>query len=160
MTQTPTVVAALLVSSCAASNEVVRALPHGEEDQPMSRTVTGAFEVTMTPRESDRPHGRFALDKSYAGPLSASAAGEMLTVMTELEGSQVYVAVEKVEGTLEGKKGTFHLVHRGVMERGRGDLSIVIVPDSGTGELVGLSGTMDVQIENNEHTYVLTYSLP
>jgi len=124
--------------------------------------ISGAFDVKMTPASApDAAVGRFTLDKHYHGDLEAAATGEMLAAMTAVKGSAGYVALEKVTGKLAGRTGTFHLQHTGVMNRGVPSLSITVVPDSGTGELTGLTGTMDIKIASDgTHTYEFEYSLP
>jgi Protein of unknown function (DUF3224) len=127
----------------------------------MSR-ATGTFEVKMAPLEhsaGDPGLGRMSLDKQYHGELIATAKGEMLTAMTAVNGSAVYVAIERVTGTLGGRSGSFALHHTGIMTRGTPSLSVRIVPDSGTGGLEGLTGTMDILIEGRQHSYVLEYEL-
>ena len=102
--------------------------------------ATGPFDVKMAPQSaSDAPVGRFTLDKKYHGDLEGSATGEMITGMTAVKGSAGYVAIEKVTGSLAGRRGTFHLQHSGTMSRGAPSLSITVIPDSGTGELTGLT---------------------
>jgi hypothetical protein len=68
--------------------------------------------------------------------------------------------MEKVTGTLAGRAGTFVLQHSGTMTRGVQQLTVTVVPDSGTGALAGLSGTMTVRIEGGKHSYEFTYELP
>ena len=124
--------------------------------------VRGPFEVKMTPQEhSDKTEGsllgRMALDKHYRGDLDAVGKGEMLTAGTTVKGSAVYVAIERVTGTLESRAGGFALVHHGTMTRGVPNLSIAVVPDSGTGELVGIRGTMKVDIVDAKHVYEFDY---
>src|SRR5438067_722944 len=114
----------------------------------MSR-ATGSFDVTVKPLDAyakaDTPLlGRMSVDKQYHGDLDGIGKGEMLTGMTDVKDSAVYVAIERFAGTLAGKRGTFLMHHTGVMERGAQHLSITIVPDSGTGELAGLSGTVTI----------------
>jgi hypothetical protein len=124
--------------------------------------VKGTFEVTMSP---EPPHdvedgvsiGRVALDKRFAGPLEATSKGQMIGARTPVPDSAGYVAIERVTGTLSGKRGTFVLQHSGVVTRGARALSVTIVPDSGTGELAGLSGKMDIQIVEGKHSYELEY---
>jgi hypothetical protein len=125
--------------------------------------VRGPFEVKMTPQEhSDKSEGsllgRIALDKHYRGDLDAVGKGEMLTAGTAVKGSAVYVAIERVTGTLDGRSGGFAIVHHGTMTRGVPTLSIAIVPDSGTGELVGIRGTMQIDIVQGTHFYELDYA--
>lgn len=124
--------------------------------------ATGPFDVKMSPASAaDAAVGRFTLDKKYHGDLVAIATGEMLTAMTTVKGSAGYVALEKVTGKLAGRTGTFHLQHHGIMNRGAPSLTITVVPDSGTGELTGLSGKMDISIAaDRAHNYTFEYSLP
>ena len=124
--------------------------------------VTGPFEVKMSPQSAgDAIVGRFTLDKKYHGALDATASGEMLAAMTAVKGSAGYTAIEKVTGSLAGRTGTFYLQHSGTMTRGEGKLLITVIPDSGTGELSGLTGTMDIKIAaDGSHAYVFEYLLP
>ncbi len=101
--------------------------------------------------------GRRTLDKQFSGDLEASSCGEMLAVMTTVEGSMAYVALEKVSGSLLGKQGSFVLQHASQMVRGKPFQSIRVVPDSGTDELLGLEGEMRIDIQNGEHFYVFEY---
>lgn len=124
--------------------------------------ASGTFEVKMTPQDDkseDSNLGRMLLDKQFHGDLEATGKGQMLTAMTPVQGSATYVAIEKVSGTLNGKTGTFVLHHTGVMTRGAQQLSINVVPDSGTGQLAGIAGRMDIKIEGGKHSYVLEYTL-
>jgi hypothetical protein len=124
--------------------------------------ASGPFDVKMSPVSApEAAAGRFTLDKKYHGDLEASAQGEMLTAMTAVKGSAAYVAIEKVTGRLAGRTGGFHLQHTGIMTRGAPALTITVVPDSGTGELAGLTGTMNIQIAaDGAHYYTFEYSLP
>jgi hypothetical protein len=123
--------------------------------------ASGTFEVKLTPQATDAPQlGRMALDKQFHGDLEAASRGEMLAMGTAVEGSAGYVAMELVTGTLHGRAGTFSLQHSGTMNRGAPTLTISVVPDSGTGELAGLSGTMKIIIEGGKHSYEFDYTLP
>jgi hypothetical protein len=105
--------------------------------------------------------GRMSIDKQYHGDLEATSKGQMLTAMSgDVKGSGVYVAVERVNGTLHGRTGTFALHHTGIMTRGVPQLTITVVPDSGTGQLVGLTGKMDIQIVDGKHSYDFEFTLP
>jgi hypothetical protein len=84
----------------------------------------------------------------------------MLTAGTPVKGSAGYVAIERVSGTLHGRGGTFILQHSGTMTRGAPHLVVTVVPDSGTGELEGLAGTMTIDIRDGAHSYAFAYSLP
>ena len=126
--------------------------------------VTGTFDVKLTPQASDDKAegaalGRMSIEKTYHGDLDATAKGEMLTAGSSVKESGVYVAVERVTGTLQGRKGTFALYHSGVMTRGTPQLSISVVPDSGTGQLTGLTGAMKINIVDGKHFYEFDYTL-
>ncbi|MEO8381553.1 MAG: DUF3224 domain-containing protein [Acidobacteriota bacterium] len=126
----------------------------------------GTFEVKVLPQSADEiagvtTLGRMSLDKKLAGDLEGTGKGEMLTAMSPVQGSAGYVAVERISGTLGGRKGTFALQHSGTMTRGVPHLVITVVPDSGTGELTGLTGTMTIDIAaDGTHSYDLEYTLP
>ena len=123
-------------------------------------SIRGPFTVSMTPTDAPED-GAFALAKTYEGSLAGTGAGQMLTHRTATDGSAAYVAIERIDGTLEGKAGTFAIVHRGVMDRGAKSLSISVVPDSGTGALEGLTGEMRIEIaEDGAHFYIFDYKLP
>ena len=100
-----------------------------------------------------------SIEKQLHGDLEATSQGEMLSYMTNTQGSAAYVAIEKVTGTLGGRKGSFVLQHNATMNRGTPQLSITVVPDSGTGELTGLSGRMEIQIVEGKHFYELEFEL-
>jgi hypothetical protein len=124
--------------------------------------ASGMFKVKMTPHDDKSAGptvGRFSLDKQFHGDLEGTSKGEMLAVCTAVEGSAGYVAMEQVSGTLHGRKGTFALQHTGTMTRGIPQLSVTVVPDSGTDQLVGLAGKMDIKIADGKHSYVFEYTL-
>ncbi|PYT10028.1 MAG: DUF3224 domain-containing protein [Acidobacteria bacterium] len=104
--------------------------------------------------------GRMLLDKRFEGDLVGTGKGEMLTALTSVKGSAGYVAIERVAGTLHGRSGAFVFQHSGSMNRGAQQLSITVVPDSGTGALVGISGTFKLNIVDGKHFYEFEYSLP
>lgn len=126
----------------------------------------GEFEVKLAPLDSYAKGGegvgvgRMSIDKSFYGDLEAMSQGEMLTAMTAVEGSAGYVALEQVDGSLNGRRGTFVLQHFGLMRGGDNQLILEVVPDSGTGELAGLTGEMEIIIEKGKHFYKFEYSLP
>jgi hypothetical protein len=127
--------------------------------------AAGPFDVKLTPQPpeegvGDSSVGRMALDKQFHGDLQAASKGQMLSTMGDVKGSAGYVAMERVSGTLHGRKGTFALQHSGTMTRGTPSLTITVVPDSGTGELVGLTGTMEIHIVEGKHSYDFSYTLP
>lgn len=123
--------------------------------------ATGTFEVTLTPTsEADAPVGAMAIAKTFHGDLDGSSAGQMLAVRSGVAGSAGYVAMERVTGSIAGRQGSFALQHSGTMDRGAQSLSVIVVPDSGTGGLSGLSGAMEIRIEGGQHFYALRYSLP
>jgi hypothetical protein len=100
------------------------------------------------------------LDKTFQGDLEGTGKGEMLTAMTPVKDSAGYVAIERITGKLKGRTGSFILQHNGTMTRGAPSLVVSIVPDSGTGELAGVAGTMTVKVEGGKHFYELAYTLP
>ncbi|HEX6368154.1 MAG TPA: DUF3224 domain-containing protein [Longimicrobium sp.] len=122
--------------------------------------ATGTFEVQLAPQETAATLGRMSIDKQFHGDLQGTSKGEMLAARGGVEGSAGYVALEQVTGTLHGRTGTFYLQHSGTMNRGAPSLSITVVPDSGTGELTGLTGTMNIIIEAGRHSYEFDYTLP
>ncbi len=127
--------------------------------------ISGSFDVKLNPIDgyAKGEHGvqlnRMSLDKVYHGKLDATSKGEMLSAMTPTKGSAGYVAIEQVTGSLSGKTGSFVLQHFGTMERGAERLILEVVPDSGTGELQGLSGIMTINIKDGKHEYVFEYEL-
>ena len=127
----------------------------------MTKHASGTFEVKLTPQatgDKDAPVGRMSIDKQFHGDLEGTSKGEMLTAMTSVKGSAGYVAIEKVSGTLQGHRGTFIFQHTGTMDRGAPQLSIMVVPDSGTEELGGLSGKMTIKIAEGKHSYEFEYT--
>ncbi len=126
----------------------------------MTTRAAGTFQVQLAPQETAAPIGRMSIDKEFQGDLQGTSKGEMLAVRTAVEGSAGYVAMEQVTGTLHGRTGTFYLQHTGTMNRGAPQLSVTVVPDSATGELQGLAGTMNIIIEGGTHSYEFEYTLP
>ena len=128
----------------------------------MTSHARGTFDVKLTPQTDDKSAGavgRMSLDKQYHGDLEGTSKGEMLAVSTAVQGSAGYVAMEQVSGTLHGHSGTFALQHSGTMTRGTPQLSITVVPDSGTGQLAGITGTMTINIVDGKHFYEFDYAL-
>jgi hypothetical protein len=123
--------------------------------------ATGLFEVTTQPIAGEASYGRVKLDKRYHGALEASSSGEMLTGGDLKRGIAGYVAIETVNGVLDGKAGTFQLMHWGTMEGGKFDLRIAVVPGSGTGALAGVDGDLTIEVApGGQHSYRLDYTLP
>ena len=124
--------------------------------------ISGEFSVGMSaqPAQDDSPAiARMLLDKQYHGALEARAYGQMLATHGSVAGSAAYVALETVTGTLQGRAGSFALVHHGRMDRGQPSLAIAVVPDSGTGALAGLSGRMAIRVEGHRHFYDFDFTL-
>lgn len=124
----------------------------------------GEFTVSITPQSSDELTGastlaRLAIDKQFTGDLIGISKGEMLSAGTPVKGSAGYVAIERVIGALQGRTGTFVLQHSGTMTRGSPELVVSVVPDSGSGDLTGLSGTMRIIIEGKRHSYEFDYTI-
>lgn len=124
--------------------------------------IEGTFDVKLTPQaaQEGQTWGRQSIEKTFHGPLEGSSRGEMLAVRTEVKGSAGYVALEQVDAVLEGRKGAFFLQHSGLMEQGTPTLAVTVVPDSATGELAGLRGTMTIEISGGQHRYTFNYTLP
>lgn len=125
----------------------------------------GSFDVTLAQAPAAEGTeaaklGRMSIRKQFHGDLEGSSLGEMLAVRTALPGSAGYVAMERVEGRLAGRTGSFVLMHMGEMNRGQQRLTVQVVPDSGTGELTGISGTLNIEIKDGHHFYELSYQLP
>ena len=125
--------------------------------------AAGPFEVKLNPlptfAEAEGTLGHLSIDKQFRGDLDATSKGEMLSAGTTVKGSAAYVAIERVTGTLHGKRGTFVLQHSATMNRGVPTLSVTVVPDSGTDELRGLTGRMDIDISGGKHAYDFEYAL-
>lgn len=126
--------------------------------------IEGTFTITSQPEPpldtSDNVVlGRITFAKVFVGPLDATSTVWMTYARTP-EGSGGYVAIERVVGSLDGRAGTFILQHSGVMDRGATSLSLTVVPDSGTAQLVGLRGRMDIQVTDGVHHYVFEHGDP
>ena len=126
--------------------------------------ATGTFDVKLLPLANDFAEsaalGRMSIDKQFHGDLEGSSQGQMLSFMTSVKGSAGYVAMERVTGKLSGRSGSFVLQHSATMDRGAPTLSISVVPDSGTDELTGLTGKLNIIIADGKHSYDFEYSLP
>jgi hypothetical protein len=131
----------------------------------MSQIAKGEFTVKLQPlpvegQPEDSKLGRMSIDKTITGDLVATTKGQMLSAMTDVKGSAGYVAIESVDGALHGRRGSFVLQHTGVMNKGTASLSVVVVPDSGTEELLGISGQFSIVIAGGQHRYEFSYVLP
>jgi len=129
----------------------------------MTNRAHGTFEVKLNPQPADAGApaiARMSIDKQFHGDLEAASHGQMLTAVTSVKGSAGYVAIEQVTGSLHGRSGAFVLQHSGTMTRGAPELIVSVVPDSGAGQLEGLTGTMTITIADGKHSYVFEYTLP
>jgi hypothetical protein len=150
--------------SCAAYAQTTTSSP-AQKGAAMTTHAKGTFEVKITPQTpdgkfEDATMGRMTIDKQLHGDLEATSKGQMLSAMTDVKGSAGYVAMERVTGKLNGRNGSFVLQHSATMTRGVPQLSVTVVPDSGTGQLVGLTGKMDIIINAGKHSYDFEYALP
>lgn len=142
----------------------VEKTPKGERS--VTKIAKGTFDVKATPLPTeenvgDATIGRLALDKTWSGDLAGTSKGQMLGSQSETDkGTGGYVAMERFTGTLRGKKGSFSLQHHGTMGGGKFEISVYVVPGTGTGELAGISGTLKIIIEGGKHFYEFEYSLP
>jgi len=165
MTMTRGWMASAAVLACVAGGAVMARTGQAQtetarKDTRMTR-ATGTFDVKLTPQSTDESKmlGRMTIDKQFHGDLEGTSKGEMLTAGTDVKDSAGYVAIERVSGKLQGRAGAFILQHTGTMNRGQPSLSVSVVPDSGTGELKGLSGTMTIDIGGGKHAYVFEYTI-
>ena len=154
--------ASMTQAQTQSSNPVSSAI---EKGVAVATHASGTFEVKLNPQSPDDKTegstlGRMSIDKQFHGDLEATAKGQMLTAGTEVKGSAGYVAIEQVNGTLNGRTGSFVFQHSGTLTRGAAQQSITVVPDSGTGQLVGLAGKMTVTIAAGKHSYDFEYTLP
>jgi hypothetical protein len=155
----PLIISALIISACAMSSH------KGSSMTSVNKMAKGDFTVKLAPQalhdtQADASMARLSIDKQFTGDLMATSKGEMLSAMGSVKGSAGYVAMERVTGTLAGLSGSFALQHTGTMNRGVSSLSVTVVPDSGTDQLQGLSGSMKIIIEQGKHAYEFEYSLP
>ncbi len=134
------------------------------KEAPMTHRATGTFEVKVKPLTADNPEwgafGRLSIDKVFQGQLAGTSLGQMLAEGDGKGASGGYVALERVTGTLNGRKGTFVLMHTGTLVDRRPEMVITVVPGSGTGELAGLAGRFQILIEGGKHSYTFEYTLP
>jgi hypothetical protein len=123
--------------------------------------ASGTFDVKLMPQpvaDSDAGIGRMSIDKQFHGDLEGVSKGEMLSSQGSIKGSAGYVAIERVSGTLQGRKGSFVLQHNATMNRGTPELNIIVLPDSGTDQLAGIAGMMTIKIDQGQHSYVFDYT--
>jgi hypothetical protein len=151
-------VTALIFTACLAQSQ-----PQGKSAM---LKAAGNFEVRLKPeapldeKDPQAIPGRMSIDKKFHGDLEATSKGQMLAAMTAVKGSAGYVAIEQVTGKLKGRTGTFMLQHSGTATADGQQLNIVVIPDSGTGELTGLTGKMSIKIDEGNHLYEFEYTLP
>jgi Protein of unknown function (DUF3224) len=154
-----------------ACTVLVYAQPHssnlgGVQETKMMKHAHGAFDVKLNPQKPDNKEeeaariGRMSIDKQFHGDLEGTSKGEMLYNTSEVKESGAYVAIERVTGTINGRSGTFDLHHLGIKDRGKQQLTISVIPDSGTGQLQGIAGQMNITITDGKHFYDFEYELP
>lgn len=150
-----------------AAEYEVRAQPAfaAQKETAVPHHASGTFEVKVTPQPAEEPLadsgiGRWLSDKQFHGDLEAGSKGQMLGFGDPAKGSAGYVAIERVTGKLDGRSGSFALQHTGTMNRGAPQMSVTVIPDSGTGQLAGLAGSMNIIIEGGKHAYTFDYTLP
>jgi hypothetical protein len=161
-------IAAWLVATCAIAGATAAAQSQSTaspaKEGRVSHQASGTFDVKVTPvddKSADPSLGRYTLDKQYHGGLEGTGQGLMLSAGSPAKGAGGYVAMEKVTGTLQGRAGSFVLQHSGTMAGGVPQMTITIVPESGTGQLEGIAGTMTIKIApDGKHSYELEYTLP
>ena len=159
------------VVACVAALLMVSAVSAGIQQQSdvkkgtnVSKRASGTFDVKLTPKDqgAEATVGGMTIDKEFHGDLAGTSKGQMLMASSSsVKNSAGYVAIEKVTGTLNGRRGSFYLQHSGVMNRGAGDLTITVIPDTGTDQLSGLQGRMNIIISpDGKHSYDFDYTLP
>lgn len=155
----------LMLAHCTGNPELSSV--RNVETHRMIQHATGRFDVKITPQQPDSEAarianlGRMAIEKHFHGDLEATSNGEMLAAQTEVKGSAGFVAMERVVGVLRGRIGSFILQHIGTMNRGAPEMSVMVVPDSGTGELKAITGKMTITIApGGEHTFDFEYQVP
>jgi hypothetical protein len=151
-----------LVFNVAGVFTQTQSQPKAKQEKPMTNRASGTFEVKLNPQDqgADIPVGRMSIDKQFQGDLAGTSKGQMLMASSSsVKDSAGYVAIEKVTGTLNGRRGSFYLQHNGVMTRGVGELTITVIPDSGTDQLVGLRGRMNIIINGGKHSYEFEYTI-
>jgi hypothetical protein len=155
----------LAAAGADASNGSAHVQTTAPEAATQTLRATGTFDVVVKPlpfddKAQDGTTGRLLVDKTIRGDLEGTSRGQMLAVGPNAEGSGAYVAIERVSGTLKGRTGTFVLQHSGWMTKAGMEMTITVVPDSGTGQLTGIRGRMIIKIEGSKHFYELEYTLP
>ena len=144
---------------------VLLLLTPAQKDTPVTHHATGSFDVKIAPLDpafkfDENPMTRYSIDKQFHGGLEAASKGEMLAGGDPKKGSGGYVAIERVSGTLDGHPGTFLLQHHGTMQNGAYRMDIIVIPGSGTDQLAGLDGKMEIIIKDGKHSYDFAYTLP
>ena len=154
----------ILVTTVSIARTQTNPSSTSQKAAPMSKHATGTFDVKLSVQADDKVGdpsvGRMSIDKVYHGDLEATSKGQMLSTITEVKGSAGYVAIERVTGTLQGHTGSFSLQHNATMNRGVPELNVIVIPDSGTGQLVGLTGKLNIIITDGKHSYEFDYTLP
>ncbi len=139
-------------------------VPTPPKEIAMTRRATGTFDVKVKPLTADNADwgafGRLSIDKAFHGDLEGTSLGQMLAEGDGKGESGGYVALERITGSLGGRTGTFVLMHSGTLVARRPEMTIVVVPGSGTGGLSGLAGRFQILIEAGKHSYVFDYTLP
>ncbi len=133
------------------------------QEMAAKHMASGTFEVKLLPRQDeggDPGLGRMTIDKTFAGDMTGTSVGQMLSAMGAVQGSAGYVAIERVTCTIGERKGSFVLQHFGVMDRGKPSLNITVTPDTGTDDFKGITGTFAIKIEAGKHYYTFEYTLP
>lgn len=157
-----TLIALLLAGGAAGHTQGISGeTTKHQKETAVTGHATGRFEVKVMPQpvvDTDAGIGRMSIDKQFHGDLEAVSKGEMLSAQGTVKGSAGYVAIERVSGTLHGRKGSFILQHNATMTRGTPQLSILVLPDSGTDQLAGITGMMTIQIEQGQHSYEFDYT--
>jgi hypothetical protein len=154
----PAVVTARVTKSQSAGGD---ACAPSTKENYMANHAKGTFDVKLTPEEDKTGEavvGCMSIVKQFHGDIEGTSKGLMVMAGTAVQGSAGYVALEKVTAVLNGHRGSFYLQHNGIMNRGEGTLTVVVIPDSGTDELTGLTGSLKITIEDGKHFYDFEYT--
>jgi hypothetical protein len=159
-----TVAVSAIITLCGMAGRtqgITSETARAQKETAVTGHASGTFEVKLMPQpveDKDVGIGRMSIDKQFHGDLEAVSKGEMLSASGNVKGSAGYVAIERVSGMLQGRKGSFVLQHNGIMNRGTPQLNISVVPDSGTDQLAGLTGMMTIKIDEGKHSYDFDYT--
>ena len=137
-------------------------MPHTSAPFVIDSQKPRAFEFA---KETGVDYGGLELSKTFTGAIDGTSTVEMLYTRTPGEDGSFagagYVALERILATVDGREGSFALLHISTVLGNEPPLSrFLISPRSGTGELAGISGVGLITIaDDGSHTLHLDYEL-